>query len=286
MALAEEFNVDKWAQVNNIKLHYLDYEGNSPALVLMPGLTGNAYTFEGLIKAGLSPHFRVIAPDLRGRGLSDKPESGYSMADHAADIIGLLDALGLEKVVLGGHSFGGLLSLYMSAHYPNRISKLIIIDAAGSLHPAVRELIQPGINRLGKVMPSWFTYLETMKEMPYYQGWWDSTIESYYRADVQIGEDGTVKPRSRPEAIIEAIDKALTEDWAHHIKAITHPLLLLNALGAYGLPGTPPLLPKAQALETVNAVADGHYVEIYGNHMTMLFSVGAHQIVKAIQEFV
>ena len=52
------------------------------------------------------------------------------MADHAADVVGLLDALGLDQVVLGGHYFGGMLALYMAAKYPERFSKLVIIDSA------------------------------------------------------------------------------------------------------------------------------------------------------------
>ncbi|HVN72642.1 MAG TPA: alpha/beta hydrolase [Desulfomonilia bacterium] len=278
--------MDRFVRANNIQLHYLDHQGSDPPLVLMPGLTANASSFDGLIKAGLSPALRVLALDLRGRGLSQKPDSGYSMADHAADVLGLLDALELRQVVLGGHSFGGLLSIYMAAQNPERVSKLVIIDAAGSMHPQVRELIKPSVDRLGKVLPSWEAYLEAMKQMPFYQGWWDPAIESYYRADVEIRSDGTVKPRSRPEAIIEAVDKSLAEDWAQHLKAVRQPVLLLNAPGPYGPPGTPPVLPREQAMDTVNMLSDGRYVEIPGNHMTMLFGEGAQRIVEAVLDFV
>jgi len=278
--------MDRLAQVNNIQLHYLDHSGENGLLVLMPGLTANAHSFDGLIAAGLSPALRVLALDLRGRGLSDKPKNGYSMADHAADVLGLLDALDIQRAVLGGHSFGGLLSLYMAARYPDRVSKLVVIDAAGSMHPQVRELIKPSVDRLGRVLPSWDAYIAAMKQMPFYQGWWDPTIENFYRADIEIRADGTVKPRSRPEAIIEAVDKALAEDWAKHIAAVKQPMLLLNALGPFGQPGVPPVLPREQALETVKTVADGHYVEVPGNHMTMLFGKGAQRIVGEIIDFI
>ena len=278
--------MDQSVRVNNIQLHYLDHRGGNGPIILLPGLSANAHSFDGLITAGLSPALRVLALDLRGRGLSDKPDSGYSMADHAADVLGLLDALDLDQVVLGGHSFGGLLTLYVAAHYPERVSKLVVIDAAGSMHPRVRELIQPSVDRLGKVLPSWDAYIDAMKQMPFYRGWWDPAIESFYRADVEIRDDGTVKPRSRPEAIIEAVDKALTEDWAQHLAAVKQPMLLLNALGSFGPQGAPPVLPREQALETVHAVAAGQYVEVPGNHMTMLFGKGAQRIVEAITAFV
>ena len=277
--------MDRWLMANSIQLHYLDHAGENGPLVLMPGLTANAHSFDGLIASGLSPALRVLAVDLRGRGLSDKPNNGYSMADHAADIVGLLNGLELERVVLGGHSFGGLLSLYMAARYPGRVSKLVVIDAAGSMHPQVRELIKPSVDRLGKVLPSWDAYIAAMKQMPFYRGWWDPVIENFYRADVDIRADGTVKPRSRPEAIIEAVEKALDEDWAMHLAAVNQPMLLFNALGSFGPQGAPPVLPFEQAMETVNAVENGHYVEVPGNHMTMLFGEGAQRIVEEIITF-
>jgi len=278
--------MERFVQTNGIQLHCLDHPGGEPPLVLMPGLTANAHIFDGLLEAGLSPALRVLALDLRGRGLSDKPERGYGMAEHAADVVGLLEALGLERVVLGGHSFGGLLALYMAAHYPERVARLVVLDAAGSFHSQARALIQPSLDRLGTVHPSWEAYLASIKRLPFYAGWWDPTIESAYRADVETRADGTLRPRSRPEAIGEALDRLLAEDWPGHLAAVRQPMLLVNAPGAYGPPGTPPVLPREQALETVAAVADGHYVEVPGNHMTMLFGEGAARTVKAILDFV
>jgi hypothetical protein len=86
--------------------------------------------------------------------------------------------------------------------------------------------------------------------------------------------------------MIEAVEKALAEDWAQHLAAVKQPMLLLNALGPFGPPGSPPILPREQALETVQAVTAGRYVEVPGNHMTMLFGAGAQQIVEAIIAFV
>ena len=277
--------MDQFVHTNNIQLHYLDHQGGKPIIVLMPGITANAHSFDGLVRAGLSPRFRVLALDLRGRGLSDKPATGYSMAEHAADVIGLLDVLGLQQVVLGGHSFGALLTFYIAAHYPERVARMVLIDAAASFHPRVRDLIKPALDRLGKIFPSWDAYLQAMKQAPYFDGWWDPTIESYYRADVQINADGTVQARSRPEAIAEALDKVLDEPWHQHIAKIQQPAILLNALGPYGPPGTPPVLPYEQAQETAKALRRCRYVEIPGNHMTMVFGDGAKRMVEAITEF-
>jgi hypothetical protein len=125
-----------------------------------------------------------------------------------------------------------------------------------------------------------------MKQMPFYQGWWDPMIEAYYRADVEVCAAGAVKSRTLPEAIIEPDEKGRSERWEEHLAAVKQPILLLNALDSFGPPEAPPMLPRERAMETVKAAADARYVEVPGNHMTMLFGEGAQRIVESISEFV
>ena len=96
---------------DGLRLHYLDYPNPGPTVVLMHGLTANAHAFDGLIAAGLNANYRIISVDLRGRGLSDKPLTGYTIFNHAKDILGLLDHLQIGEAFIGGHSFGGLLTI-------------------------------------------------------------------------------------------------------------------------------------------------------------------------------
>jgi pimeloyl-ACP methyl ester carboxylesterase len=278
--------MDRFIRANGIQLHYLQHPGGDPSIVLLPGLTANAHGFDGLVQAGLSPRFRALALDLRGRGLSDAPTSGYTMADHAADVIGLLDALGIERATLAGHSFGGFLTFYLAANFPARVARLIILDAGMAMAtPATRAAIQPSLDRLGQVLPSWEAYLDAIKRAPYYDGWWDPTIESYYRADVRVGEDGSVQARSRPEVIAAAMDGLIAEDWQSHLAAIRQPAILFQAPGAYGPPGTPPILSAEQAQATIERLVDCYSVEVPGNHMTMLYGAGAQRIVAGITAF-
>lgn len=274
-------------QANGIRLHYLDYSGSDTTLVLLHGLTTNGHAFDGLVQAGLSPRFRVVAPDLRGRGASDQPPAGYTMPDHAADVIALLDALKLERVALGGHSFGGFLSMYIAAFYPERVSRLVVLDAGFAMASTrTRDQIKPSLDRLGHVSPSWESYLAAIKQAPYYAGWWDPAIEDYYRADVRTNPDGSVQPRSRPATIEGAMEGLLAEPWADHAALIRQPVLLVHALGPYGPPGAPPILAMDAARETVAAIYDCRYVQVPGNHMTMLYGAGAREAAGAIAAFV
>ncbi|MCB0046310.1 MAG: alpha/beta hydrolase [Caldilineaceae bacterium] len=275
-----------FAHVNHIDLHYLDHAGGEPTVVLMPGLTANAHSFDGLITAGLSPAVRVLALDLRGRGLSEQPESGYTMADHAADVIGLLDHLGLEQAVIGGHSFGGLLTIYMAVHYPERMSKGIIIDA-GLLHPDVFELIGPSVARLGQTWPSFDTYVAGIKAQPAFTDAWNDDILSYLEADIaSTGSGDEITTRTRPETIAKAGAGVQAEPWAELIPQAAKPMLLINAPGAYGPPGAPAVQPEDQGRATADLLPDCRYVKVPGNHMTMVYGNGAQAAVQAILEFV
>jgi pimeloyl-ACP methyl ester carboxylesterase len=277
---------DGMVEANGIRMHFLDHGGNGPVLVLAPGLTANAHSFDGLVHAGLKDAARVIALDLRGRGESDAPASGYTMEDHAADILGLLDALGLDRVVMGGHSFGGLLTYWIAANHPERVERCVVIDAPAELDPAMIDQIQPSLDRLARVYPSWGEYVSLVKAMPYFdEGGWDSDIESYFRADVRVRPDGTVQARCRPEHIQEVIQGEFDVDWPALAARVTQPTLLLRAPGSFGAPGSPPLLSREAADRTAAAMADCRVVDGVGNHLTFVFGPGAKVLTGAITEF-
>ena len=273
--------MDNYVQTNGIQLHYLEYSGAGSTLLLLPGLTANAHAFDGLIAAGLADTHHVVALDLRGRGLSDKPESGYTMADHAADVIGVLDALHLEDVILVGHSFGGLLALYLAAHHPERFPRFVLIDAAkASTDPRVAEMIKPSLARLGQTLPSVTAYLEAMKQMPFLDGCWDDAVESFFHADLRENPDGTAQPQSTPEAIAAVIDAVVSEDWDGIFERVKGTAVLINATEAYGPGG--PIVTRTQAEETVALLPNCTYVHVPGNHVTMLFGDNAKHVAAAI----
>jgi pimeloyl-ACP methyl ester carboxylesterase len=276
----------RFADVGTMRMHYLDFPGGDPPIVLLHGLSANANEFYGLIEAGLSPRFRVTAPDLRGRGQSDKPARGYSMTQHAEDVIALLDFLELEQVVIGGHSFGALLAIFMAANFEDRISKVIVIDAAIQMHPQVRELIKPSLDRLKQVLPSVSEYMLQMRGAPHVGGFWDSAIEGYFRAEIQENADGTAQSLTSADAIAQALDGVQSEQWAELVSEVQQPVLLLNATGEYGPPGSPPVVPAEHAIATARAFADCKYVEIPGNHLTMVFGESARLVRRSVEEFV
>jgi lipase len=108
---------------------------NGPRLLLLHGVTGTGTRFRRFAEEEL-PGVRVIAPDLRGHGDStwDPP---WHVERHVADVLALMDDLGLDRVPVAGHSFGGLISMRLAGVTPGRVERLALIDPVAGLSPAV-----------------------------------------------------------------------------------------------------------------------------------------------------
>lgn len=116
---------------NSIQIHY--YHSSSPhsrfPLVLLHGLTDNGMCWIRVANA-LRDNFDIYMPDTRGHGLSEKPESGYSLTNRAADIAGFIDALGLDRPVVFGHSIGGQAATAVAGLYPDKVRGVVLEDPA------------------------------------------------------------------------------------------------------------------------------------------------------------
>lgn len=111
-------------QTNGIEIYY-EVHGAGQPLVLIAGLGYPLWEWHKMTPL-LAPHFQVITFDNRGVGQSDKPAGPYTATMLAADLAGLLDALGIQKAIIMGHSMGGYVAQSFALEYPQRVSKLIL----------------------------------------------------------------------------------------------------------------------------------------------------------------
>ncbi len=117
------------AILNGHEFSYLD-SGKGPALLFIHGLTGSQRNWAHLVDA-LDHDHRVLAPDLFGHGASAKVIGDYSLGAHAATLRDLLDMLGIDRVTLIGHSFGGGIAMQFSYLFPERVERLVLVDSGG-----------------------------------------------------------------------------------------------------------------------------------------------------------
>ncbi|WDZ76833.1 alpha/beta hydrolase [Ensifer adhaerens] len=102
--------------------------GSGPTVVLLHGY-GETGDMWAPLAAELVRGHRVIVPDLRGMGRSQKPETGYDKKNEAKDIAGVLDALKADKVDVVAHDIGNMVGYSFAAQYPARTTKLVLMDA-------------------------------------------------------------------------------------------------------------------------------------------------------------
>ena len=106
--------------------------GEGPVILLIHGFPLNRQMWQPQLAPLAKAGFRVIAPDLRGFGASDAPLEGYSMDGFADDLIALLDALKIERTVVGGMSMGGYILMNLLERYPERVRAACFIATKSS----------------------------------------------------------------------------------------------------------------------------------------------------------
>jgi pimeloyl-ACP methyl ester carboxylesterase len=176
-------------RVNGIELYYeLSGPEDAPVLVLSNGIMMSTASW-GFQKDALSPHLRVLLYDCRGMWQSEHPEGPYSMAQHADDLAGLLDGLGIERAHIGGISYGAEISMTFALRYPEKTQSLIVIDGVSEIHPLLRGQTMPWLMAAERNDPE--LLLKTSYHMNFAEDWIranqafiDSSVERYAELDM------------------------------------------------------------------------------------------------------
>ena len=124
--------------------------GQGPVLLLLHGLGCDHTTWEPVIDT-LAKRYTVIAPDLLGHGQSAKPRADYSVGGYANAMRDLITVLGIDKVTVVGHSFGGGIAMQFAYQFPERTERLILVASGGlgpDVSPAIRAITTPGFHQV------------------------------------------------------------------------------------------------------------------------------------------
>lgn len=142
---------------NGIRQHFV-IAGSGYPLVLLHGWPKTWYEWRKVIPP-LADHFTVIAPDLRGMGDSDKPQTGYDMRSVAADIYELVRALGFQRPILVGQDWGGLVARRYALDRPQDPDRLVMVDIAP--HEQILASLDPP-----RMVGSWHYFFNTQPDLP------------------------------------------------------------------------------------------------------------------------
>lgn len=189
-------HVSRFVGTQGIQINYLDWGGSGTPLLLLHGIGDNPHAFDDLAPA-FTDRFHVIAPARRGHGLSEnKPP--YDTETLTEDLRGFMDELRIPRAHLAGWSMGGNEITAMAGLYPERVVRLVYLDAA-------YDWSDPALLAAMKAFPTKLAPpASAFASRDAYRAWWqrwapgvrDGTqIEAYLREQVIDLPDGTVKPR-------------------------------------------------------------------------------------------
>ncbi|MFZ9442918.1 MAG: alpha/beta fold hydrolase [Ilumatobacteraceae bacterium] len=206
-----------------------DRRVDSPIFLLIHGLASNARMWDGVGDALQESGYTSVALDLRGHGLSDKPDSGYDFDTVCDDVVGVLDHLSIDRAVFVGQSWGGNVVVHAAHRHPDRVIGSVAVDG--------------GVIELGRVFPDW-NDCERRMAPPRLAGMRAGRLESAIRAtngdwpetgiigslsNFAFHDDGTISPH----LTFDRHMLILRELWSHRpselFPKIDRPVLFLPA---------------------------------------------------------
>ena len=239
-------------------------------VICLPGLTANLTSFDALAAELQRDGRRVLALDLRGRGLSEATAPGsYGWTAHAGDVLAAADAIGAHRFDLVGWSMGGHVSMQVARFAADRVRRLVLLDIAGPVaDPMAIAAILRGSERLGTVYGSLEEYLSLVRSLGTVVPWSDNWIR-YFEYELAPVEGG-FQARTSREAALEDLAYALEHDARDNWPSLTMPVLLVRAARPV-LPVGGFLVPEELRDQFRREILHAAVVEVQANHYGIAF---------------
>ena len=214
--------------VAGTRLQYLDWGGSGEPVILVPGGCETPYVFDDLAPL-LTARSRVLGLTPRGCGRSGAAADGYGIDQQIRELIGFMDALGIERATFAGHSSGGAKVVRLARLFPSRVTRLVAFDIVytgvpDGFEPKMEAAIASKTGSSGK--------LSVESHRRTFQAWelgaWSRALERDFQEQTELSTDGGLRYRRRPPEW----QKAFVEDMKagrYFETGIRHPALLFVA---------------------------------------------------------
>jgi len=247
MTESTRIQTSHFVHVNKIQMHYAA-AGVGPTVVLLHGFPETHRSWDLQVPALVEAGFRVITPDLRGYGSTDRPRRGYELENLGRDIAELIDVVTAEAqspqsstdqaVFLVGHDWGGAVAWQVATRYPEKLRRLIVLNCP---HPV--RMAEALVSDRDQLARSWYMFFFQLPLLP---EWWltkkdGANLTRLFRANFS-------RPHTPPPDILEASRQALMEPGAagaaiayyrFALRSWFHPLRWKKNLQSYGPIGVP-----------------------------------------------
>ena len=219
---------DERITLNGLSFHCRDWGGSGQPVVLLHGLASTCHIWD-LVAPILADDYAVVALDQRGHGLSAKPDYGYDFATVGGDLLALINAMGMERPLIVGHSWGGDVALEFAVANPDVVMGLCFVDG-GTIEPSARhETVEQAKEQMAPPVFAGVTMKEFAARIRDRRSSLSPEAHEIILANFEVLPDDTIRAwlsRDNHLRIVEAL-------WEHHPPAlypqVKCPVLLMPA---------------------------------------------------------
>ena len=238
-----------------VALRAWEWPGDPPATLLLHGI-GNYGRYWDFFADAVAGRLRLIATDARGHGESGKPTDGYAAQEFVADALAVLDALAMERAMIVGHSMGGTHAIRLAAAHPDRVERLVVVDAGPEPMPEGSERAR----RLSLERPERFEYAD--EALAYLRRTSPGYSEAVYANRMRWlfrDDAGDVVWRSSRDALASIMSSASRGGLWDALRAIRCPVLLVRGTRSN-------VLSADVAQQMIKTLTNGRLVELDAGH--------------------
>ena len=219
-------------QTSRLRMNYRDWGPASPAggnVVALHGL-GSSCRWYDLVAPLLADTHRILAPDQRGHGQTEQLPTGYDWQSVAADVVEFMDVIGVDRPAVVGHSWGGYVALALAAKFPQRLSRVVLIDGGfmdwtrwpGADREWFNNLLKPR-----RVTGTSEQYLAAQRT--HLADSWSAELEPIIMSMVHTGEDGRVEDILDPGNHAQVLEALWSEPPSSMFDQVQCPTLIVPA---------------------------------------------------------
>ncbi|WP_314174288.1 alpha/beta fold hydrolase [Streptomyces winkii] len=202
-------------------------DSGPPTVVALHGITSNAMSWAGVARH-LGGRVTLVAPDLRGRAGSNTLPGPYGITAHAEDVAALTEALGLDRVVLAGHSMGAFVAAVAGVRSPERFRSLLLVDGGVgfpvpeglSTDDLLTAVLGPAMERLKTTFPDRAAYRAFWQRHPAFAESWEPWTEAHIMRDL-VGAEPELRSSCLVDAILADGEGTLAEETARAVHELT-----------------------------------------------------------------
>lgn len=265
---------------NGVEVLYREWPGQGPAILFLHPSTGYGLMWEWTV-AALEGRFHAYAPDQRGHGGTSRPDGSYSAETYADDLVAFMDAVGIERAIIVGHSLGGRVAQVFAARYADRVSAVVLVASPHlSNFFGTRDSAQAVLRNAAATLDHPETFASKDDALAFMRAHWpwspegEEALEHRIAHNFEHHDDGSLSPRYDNVRVAQGLAH-LSDDLRPYAAQVTCPVMIVRADRGN--------LPADKAAEIARFWRDARVVDVEGRYALQMESPA--ELARAITAF-